>query len=76
MFAEVAKALSGFHKRSSPAWFAARYRFMWPSRPGRRRSPMTVSRPGDSLVLPAGYEGTWEMQGNYRELAVVMQKGK
>ena len=32
--------------------------------------------PGDSLVLPAGYKGTWEMQGNYRELAVVMQKGK
>jgi uncharacterized cupin superfamily protein len=32
--------------------------------------------PGDSLVLPAGYKGTWEMQGNYREIAVVMQKGK
>ncbi|MGP0076750.1 MAG: cupin domain-containing protein [Bryobacteraceae bacterium] len=32
--------------------------------------------PGDSLVLPAGYKGTWEMRGNYRELAVVMQKGK
>jgi uncharacterized cupin superfamily protein len=31
-------------------------------------------RPGDSLVLPAGYTGTWEMQGNYRELVVVMQK--
>jgi hypothetical protein len=25
-------------------------------------------------VLPAGYTGTWEMQGNYREIAVVMQK--
>ena len=33
-------------------------------------------RPGDSLVLPVGYMGTWEMQGNYRELAVVMQKRK
>jgi hypothetical protein len=33
-------------------------------------------RPGDSLVLPMGYAGTWEMQGNYRELAVVMQKKK
>jgi uncharacterized cupin superfamily protein len=33
-------------------------------------------RPGDSLVLPVGYTGTWEMQGNYRELAVVMQKRK
>ena len=27
--------------------------------------------PGDSLVLPLGYTGTWEMQGNYREIAVV-----
>jgi hypothetical protein len=31
--------------------------------------------PGDSLVLPIGYTGTWEMQGNYRELVVLMQKG-
>jgi hypothetical protein len=30
--------------------------------------------PGDSLVLPRGYTGTWEMQGNYRELVVLMQK--
>jgi len=30
--------------------------------------------PGDSLVLPLGYTGTWEMQGNYREIAVVAQK--
>jgi len=30
--------------------------------------------PGDSLVLPIGYRGTWEMQGNYRELVVLMQK--
>lgn len=29
---------------------------------------------GDSLVLPVGYTGTWEMQGNYRELVVIMQK--
>jgi uncharacterized cupin superfamily protein len=33
-------------------------------------------RPGDSLVLPAGYTGTWEMRGNYRELALVAQKRK
>jgi len=33
-------------------------------------------QPGDSLVLPAGYTGTWEMQGNYRELAIVMRKGR
>jgi len=32
--------------------------------------------PGDSLVLPVGYTGTWEMQGNYREIAVTMKKGK
>jgi uncharacterized cupin superfamily protein len=31
--------------------------------------------PGDSLVLPFGYKGTWEMQGNYRELVVLAQKG-
>jgi hypothetical protein len=30
--------------------------------------------PGDALVLPKGYTGTWEMQGNYREIAVVMHK--
>jgi uncharacterized cupin superfamily protein len=30
--------------------------------------------PGDSLVLPFGYTGTWEMQGNYREIAVLAQK--
>jgi uncharacterized cupin superfamily protein len=33
-------------------------------------------RPGDSLVLPVGYTGTWEMQGNYRELVVEMHKGR
>jgi uncharacterized cupin superfamily protein len=32
--------------------------------------------PGDALVLPVGYKGTWEMQGNYRELVVLMQKGE
>ena len=31
--------------------------------------------PGQSFVLPVGYTGTWEMQGNYRELVVLMQKG-
>jgi uncharacterized cupin superfamily protein len=33
-------------------------------------------QPGDSLVLPLGYAGTWEMQGAYRELAITIQKGK
>jgi hypothetical protein len=33
-------------------------------------------QPGDSLVLPLGYTGTWEMQGNYRELAITMEKRK
>jgi uncharacterized cupin superfamily protein len=32
--------------------------------------------PGQSLVLPVGFMGTWEMQGNYRELVVLMQKGE
>lgn len=29
--------------------------------------------PGDVVVLPRGFNGTWEMQGDYRELAVVPQ---
>ena len=33
-------------------------------------------RPGESLVLPVGYTGTWEMQGNYREIAITAQKGR
>ena len=33
-------------------------------------------RPGDSLVLPVGYTGTWEMQGNYREIAVTAKKAR
>lgn len=32
--------------------------------------------PGDSLVLPLGYTGTWEMQGNYREIAIVARKNR
>jgi len=27
--------------------------------------------PGDVVILPKGYTGTWEMRGDYRELAVV-----
>ena len=30
--------------------------------------------PGDAVVLPKGFTGTWEMQGDYRELAVVPQQ--
>ena len=26
---------------------------------------------GDSLVVPKGYQGTWKMLGNYRELVVI-----
>ena len=29
---------------------------------------------GDSLVVPKGYKGTWEMQGDYRELVVIERK--
>jgi len=31
---------------------------------------------GDTLVLPAGYTGTWEMQGNYREIAITAKKAR
>ncbi|MFO7287085.1 MAG: cupin domain-containing protein [Gammaproteobacteria bacterium] len=27
--------------------------------------------PGDALVVPKGYKGTWEQQGRYRELAII-----
>ena len=33
-------------------------------------------QPGDSLVLPQGYTGTWEMQGNYREIAITAKKAR
>jgi len=33
-------------------------------------------RPGDALVLPLGYTGTWEMQGNYREIAVTAKPSR
>ncbi len=26
---------------------------------------------GDALIVPKGWRGTWEMQGNYRELVVI-----
>jgi uncharacterized cupin superfamily protein len=29
---------------------------------------------GDAVILPMGYNGTWEMQGDYRELAVILQQ--
>jgi uncharacterized cupin superfamily protein len=32
--------------------------------------------PGDTLVLPVGYTGTWEMQGNYREIAITAKKSR
>lgn len=28
--------------------------------------------PGESVLIPKGFTGTWEMQGNFRELLVVM----
>ena len=30
--------------------------------------------PGDAVVLPMGYNGTWKMEGDYRELAVIVQQ--
>ena len=32
--------------------------------------------PGDALVVPIGYSGTWELQGNYRELVVINEERK
>ena len=32
--------------------------------------------PGESVLIPKGFTGTWEMQGNFRELLVVMGEGK
>lgn len=29
--------------------------------------------PGDALVVPKGYTGTWQQLGRYRELAVIAQ---
>ena len=29
---------------------------------------------GESLVVPKGFVGTWEMQGNFRELVVIEKK--
>jgi uncharacterized cupin superfamily protein len=31
---------------------------------------------GDSALIPKGFTGTWEMQGNYRELFVFMNESK
>jgi uncharacterized cupin superfamily protein len=30
--------------------------------------------PGDALIVPKGYTGTWEQQGTYRELAIVAKR--
>ncbi len=32
--------------------------------------------PGDALIVPKGYTGTWEQQGSYRELALIAQSGE
>ncbi len=29
-------------------------------------------RPGDALIVPKGYTGTWEQLGTYRELALIL----
>ncbi len=34
----------------------------------------TAYTAGDSLVVPKGFTGTWEMFGNYRELVVIEKK--
>jgi len=37
---------------------------------------VTEYLPGNSVVVPADYTGTWEMQGSYREIAVTPNKRK
>ena len=31
---------------------------------------------GESVLVPKGFTGTWEMQGNFREMVVVMNEGR
>jgi uncharacterized cupin superfamily protein len=38
------------------------------------RGEMTEYVAGESLVVPKGFLGTWEMQGNFRELVVIEKK--
>jgi len=38
------------------------------------RGAVTHFVAGDSLVVPKGFVGTWEMQGNFRELVVIEKK--
>jgi uncharacterized cupin superfamily protein len=30
--------------------------------------------PGEALIVPKGYTGTWEQQGTYRELAIIARQ--
>ena len=38
------------------------------------RGDVTQFVAGESLVVPKGFVGTWEMQGNFRELVVIEKK--
>jgi len=38
------------------------------------RGEVTQFVAGESLVVPKGFLGTWEMQGNFRELVVIEKK--
>ncbi len=38
------------------------------------KGKVTQYLPGESLVVPKGFLGTWEMQGNFRELVVIEKK--
>jgi hypothetical protein len=38
------------------------------------RGKVTQFVAGESLVVPKGFVGTWEMQGNFRELVVIEKK--
>jgi uncharacterized cupin superfamily protein len=38
------------------------------------RGEVTQFVAGESLVVPKGFTGIWEMQGNFRELVVIEKK--
>ena len=38
------------------------------------KGEVTQYEAGESLVVPKGFVGTWEMQGDFRELVVIEKK--
>ena len=46
----------------------------WNKKTGARAVHTWTALAGDSLVVPKGFSGTWEMIGNFRELVVIEKK--